>query len=133
MAAADRLTDVSSAALLAALIEGETVASAAKAAGVSERTAYRRLAEPDFQRDLAERRRQIVAAVSARLAAVGDSAIDTLLVLKDDEAVTASVRLSASRCLLEHLGKLAELADAADVGERLSALEQELRVRRAAA
>jgi len=124
MAPADRLTDVSSAKLLAALVEGATVGEAAKAAGLSERTAYRRLAEPDLRRDLAERRRQLVDAVSARLAAVGDSAIDTLLELQaGGEGIPASVRLSAARCLLEHLGKLAELAEVADVGERLDRLE----------
>jgi hypothetical protein len=123
MASGDRLTAASTAELLGALVEGATVAQAAKKAGLSERTAYRRLAEPEFRRDLAERRRQLVDAVSARLAAAGDSAIDTLLALKDDPDVQPSVRLSAARCVLEHLGKLAELAEAADLGDRLGVIE----------
>jgi cystathionine beta-lyase/cystathionine gamma-synthase len=127
VARSDRLTEVSSATLLAALVEGSTVAEAAKAANLSERTAYRRLAEPDFRRELAERRRQLVDAVSARLAAVGDSAIDTLLELqRGGDNIPASVRLSAARCLLEHMGKLSELAETADLGDRLGAIEETL-------
>jgi hypothetical protein len=35
--------------LIAALLSAPTIAAAAKAAGMSERTVRRRLAEPDFQ------------------------------------------------------------------------------------
>jgi len=127
MARTDRISGDKLPVLVARLAAGERMADAAKAAGLSERQAYRRLAaDPEQRRLLGELRRQRIEAGSARLADLTDDAIDALHEVMTDPETPAATRLAAARCLLEHTGKLAELAVSADVGERLTAIEDVL-------
>ena len=54
-------------ALLSALAFGATVEHAARKAGITERTAFRRLADPAFRARLEELRRQAIARTSGML------------------------------------------------------------------
>ena len=85
--------------LVAALVAGETVQDAASMAGVSVRTAFRRLADTDFQARLETARADIRDRATAKLTESLFLAIDTLDDLMRDGPPT--VRLDASKVVLE--------------------------------
>jgi hypothetical protein len=107
-------------ALLLALAGGQTVRDAARAAGIGERTAGRRLADPAFRLRVSAARAEMVAQALGRLAGAMTEAADTLRQLLGAEA--ESVRLSAARTILE-LGN--RLRESVELEERLAALERE--------
>jgi hypothetical protein len=106
--------------LLLVLACGATVEAAARQCGVSESTVYRRLAEPDFARQLQAARTDMVQRAAATLTAAGTEAVKTLVLLQN-AAIPAAVRLGAARAVLEIGIKLREVAD---LEQRLAALEQ---------
>jgi hypothetical protein len=108
--------------LLLALACGATVENAARAAGISPATAYRRLAEPAFRQRLQQVRTDMVSRAAATLTAAGTEAVKTLVVLQQSTA-PAAVRLGAARAVLEMGIKLREMAD---LEERLTLLEQQI-------
>jgi hypothetical protein len=114
--------------LLTALACGATVEAAARQAGVSERTAYRRLADRDFRRRLQGVRADFVRRTAGTLTAAATEAVRTLLELLRAPAA-AAVRLGAARAVLE-IGL--RLREAADLEERLDALEERLEAGEAA-
>jgi hypothetical protein len=106
------------AALVLALAAGNTAADAARQAGVSERTAFRRLADPGFRRRVTEARADMVSRGIGTLAAGMAGAADTLRKLLT--AGTGAVQLGAARAILELSVKLRE---SAEFEARLAALE----------
>jgi hypothetical protein len=104
---------------LMALACGVTVENAARQAGISPSTAYRRLADPAFRQRLQQLRGDMVSRTAGTLTAAASEAVRTLLELLKSTA-SAAVRLSAARAVLEMGMKVRE---AADIEERLSALE----------
>lgn len=109
-------------ALLLALACGATIENAARSAGVSESTAYRRLAEPDFKHRLHQVRADMVQRTAGALTAAAQEAVRTLLALQKD-SVPAAVRLGAARAILE-LG--VRLRESAEFEQRIAALEQQV-------
>jgi hypothetical protein len=108
--------------LLLALACGATVEAAARQAGVSESTAYRRLADIAFQQQLRALRADMVQRTAGTLTAAAGEAVRTLLELLKP-GVAASTRLGAARAVLESGVKLREIAE---LEQRLAALEQQL-------
>ena len=110
------------AALIAALAGGATMADAARAAGVGERTVYRRLQTPAFRARVIAARADLVERAAARLADAAGAAVTTL-----GELLVAgtppAVRLGAARAVLE-LGL--RLREQQEIEERLAALEAAL-------
>jgi hypothetical protein len=108
-------------ALVLALATGVSVPAAAQRAGVSERTAYRRLDEPSFCRRVAETRSALFAEAVGRLAALAGKAADALgeLLTSDRDLV----KLQAAKGVLE-LGP--KLREAGELAERIDALERRL-------
>ena len=88
--------------LFQALVSGCHVENAAVIAGVSERTAYRRLADPEFRNQLAQARQSLRESILARLADSGHDAIATLSALMHDSENEA-IRLKAAKTLLDAL------------------------------
>ncbi len=109
--------------LLQNLASGVTVETAARRAGVSERTVYRRLKDPKFRQLLAALRLEIVQRTAAMLTVAGAISAKTLIDLQQDVAVAAAVRRRAARDVLE-MG--IKLRDHADVEARLAAVEAQL-------
>jgi hypothetical protein len=109
-------------ALLLALACGATVESAARQCRLSERTVYRRLAEPEFRRRLQALRADMVQRTAGALTAAATEAVRTLLELQKATS-PAAVRLGAARAVLEIGVKLRE---AAELEERLAELERRL-------
>jgi hypothetical protein len=109
--------------LLQALVCGATVENAARKAGVSERTAYRRLHDPEFRQRLAGLRLEMIQRTAGMLTGAGPVSVKTLVDLQQDVAVAAAVRRRAARDVLE-MGL--KLRDHAEVEARLAAVEARL-------
>jgi transposase-like protein len=101
-----------------ALASGKSVAAAARQCGVCERTVYRRLADPVFQKQLAAVRADMVIRTADQLTAAGLAAVRTLLdLLKAD--MLPGERLGAAKTVLEAGVRLREGdPDLSDNGSR---------------
>jgi hypothetical protein len=106
-------------ALLLALACGATAESAARQCRVSERTVFRRLADPDFRRRLQELRADMVLRTSGALTAASTESVRTLLELQKPTH-SGTVRLGAARAILEIGMRLREVVE---LEARLAALE----------
>ncbi|MFL5244140.1 MAG: hypothetical protein ACJ8FY_18705 [Gemmataceae bacterium] len=107
--------------LLAALACGATAESAARQAGVSVRTARRRLADPAFRRLCSQHRLETAQRVTG-MVTVGSLEAARVLLTMLDAKESASVRLRAARTFLE-LGP--KMREEADLAPRVAALEQQ--------
>jgi hypothetical protein len=88
----------SNALLLAALASGKSERAAAALAGISERTAQRRMAKPEFRRELAKAREAMLDRSIGHLAAGGTEAAVVLRnLLRSDDG---KLRLGAARAVL---------------------------------
>jgi hypothetical protein len=105
--------------LLSSLAAGLPIEQAAKTAGISERTAYRRLQEPRFQQQLAAVRDELISVALGELAGCASHAVATLNALLD--AGEERIRLQAARTLLEQLLRLRE---AITLEQRVATLER---------
>src|SRR4051812_2717927 len=105
---------------LAELLNQPTVAKAAAAAKVSERTLYRWLAEPTFDAQYRQRRRQAVGHATAQLQRAAGAAVVVLSRLMISDATPAAVRRQAACDILTFAIKSVELDDLA---ARIEALE----------
>jgi hypothetical protein len=112
-------------ALALALATGQTLRGAAAAAGLGERTATRRMANPGFRFRVAELRSEMVQRALGRMADGMAEAADTLRALLQAEG--ESVRLGAARALLELGAKLRETVELGSKVEELERLLKELR------
>jgi ParB-like chromosome segregation protein Spo0J len=106
--------------LLTALACGATQETAARQAGVSVSTARRRLADPEFCRELQALVGEMVQRTARALTAAGAEAVRGLLSLLK-ETTPPAVRLGAIRAVLE-LG--VKLRETADLEARIAALEE---------
>jgi hypothetical protein len=106
-------------ALVLALACGATVESAAQRAEVSERTVFRRLADPAFQERVRATRLDMTQRTSGMLTAASLEAVKTLVLLLQPSS-SASVRRNAARDILE-LGL--KLREGINLEERLATVE----------
>ena len=109
--------------LLTALAFGATVENAARKAGIGERTAYRRLADPAFQARLEQARLDAVLRTAGMLTGASLGAVKSLVDLQQDASVPAGVRRAAARDVLELSVKYRE---SAQMEQRVAALEERL-------
>ena len=108
-------------ALVTALAAGTTVAEAAQQAGISERTAYRRLAEPHTKQQIQDVRAVLFTRAVGRLADGMDAAVATLVRNLSD--APPSVQVRAAVALLEQAVKL---RTSEELAQRVAALEVEV-------
>ncbi len=104
-----------------ALAFGATVESAAQNAGISVRTAHRRLKDPQFHRELQDLRTDLRQRTSATMLVVAAEAVKTLRELQKPDQ-KGSVRLGAARAALEFAMKL---DDKTEFEQRIVALEEQ--------
>lgn len=107
-------------AFVIAYASGTSLREAARTAGISESTAYRRLKDPAFRRRVSEIRTSFLNEAVGRLCEAANKAVSTLEALLN--ARSESVRLNAARAILELGPKLREQTE---LEERITALEQE--------
>jgi AcrR family transcriptional regulator len=103
-----------------AIASGTSLREAARTAGISESTAYRRLKDRAFRRRVSEIRTSFLNEAVGRLSEAANEAVSTLKALL--VSGTDSVRLSAAKTILE-LGP--RLREQAELEERITALERE--------
>jgi len=101
-----------------ALAAGLSTKQAAEQAKMGETTARRRLADPEFRRQVDEAKAATIQQVADRLSAASLKAVSTLLALLS--ARSEAVRLSAARAVIELAVKARETAD---LEARIAALE----------
>jgi HEAT repeat protein len=101
------------------LAAGRTVADAAQAVSLSERTVYRRLDDPAVRRRVSELREDMIGRAVGQLADASTQAVATLagLLMAESE----SVRLQAAKCILDIGMKLRE---SNELEQRIQALEE---------
>ncbi len=87
-------------ALIRALACGATVENAARKAGMGERTAYRRLENPEFGARVNAARAEVVERITGLLTGGGLLSVKTLIDLQQDAATSPSVRRGAARDVL---------------------------------
>jgi hypothetical protein len=119
MAAGGR--DNADALLVIAFARGLTVEEAATDAGVSERTAYRRKADPEFRRRVADAQRE---AVAQAVGVIADGTLEAARVLRDlAQHGPPAVRLGAARTLL---GLYAPVSDKHHLEAQVADLAREI-------
>lgn len=104
------------------LAAGGTVTAAAEAAGVARQRIYEWLRSDAFAAALREEERQTLQRLAAGLAAGAERALQTLLLLQEDQQPPA-VRVRAAEALLRHALALRQHLTAE---ERLEALEMRI-------
>jgi hypothetical protein len=107
------------AALIAHLAAGVSPAGAAKLAGVSEATTYRRLANPTFRQRVEDARAELW---KRAMAVLSKSAVEGAIVLRrllrsDD----SKIRLQAAKIVLEQGIKVQDMVE---IAQRVAALEK---------
>jgi hypothetical protein len=105
-----------------ALLAEPKIESAAAAAGVSKRTLFRWLNDPDFSEAYREARERLLEDAVATLQRASTDAAECLHEIVRDKAALVYARLSASKTILELLFKFREL----EIGERLDAIEEQI-------
>jgi hypothetical protein len=110
--------------LLASLAAGSSVEQAAQAAGLSVRTAYRRLADPAFAGRLAQARDELITNALGELVDSASGAVATLRALL--EARDERVKLGAAKTILDQLLRIRETLT---LSQRLATLERALQTR----
>jgi hypothetical protein len=108
--------------VLLALACGATAEAAARQAGVSESTVRRRLKDPSFISKLHKTRAEMHVRVADQLTAASTEGVRTMVHLMKENN-SGSVRLGASRSVVELSTKVRETADLAI---RLAELEKRL-------
>ena len=91
-------------ALVTALAAGKSIPEAAAQVGISERTAYRRLAEPSVQQQILQLRTAAFDRAVGQLAHAGAAAVETLV--RNLQAPSASVQVRAAAAILALTAKL---------------------------
>lgn len=85
---------------LTALLTARNVREAAKAAGYSERQAYRVLRDPDFRAELDAARQEATVLVTTRLAESATEALDVLMSIAGNRIENAATRVAAAKAIL---------------------------------
>jgi hypothetical protein len=111
--------------LILALAAGSSVAEAARTSGVSKRTAFRYLNDPDFKCKVDVMRAGMVSEAVGKLSSLGTHAGNALEKLL--KAKSPHVRLSAARAALEFMFRGNEQDTLA---RRVAALEERYKVRK---
>jgi hypothetical protein len=118
------LDEPQNALLLAALLQGSSVRAAAKAAGMSEATAHRRLRDPEFASELVAASRQVAVSAYARVVGLADQAAQAYEeVLAGDNALA---KVKAARDVFDAIARLAPIIESAVADERLRDIERSL-------
>lgn len=109
-----------------ALTRGCTRSEAARGCGVSERTLYRWLKEPEFAAALKEASESLWQAVLFGLRSGVRRSLNYLLSVLDDDTMPPRERLVAARTLLNTGLKILEFAEIEALQARVGALEEQL-------
>ena len=96
--------------------------AAAKAAGVSRETVFRRLREPDFKKRYDTARQEVLTEATAAAQKNVGAALDKMRAIMDDENASPQVQLNAAQYLVN---ATLRLTDTTDTLRHLRELEEE--------
>jgi molybdenum-dependent DNA-binding transcriptional regulator ModE len=105
---------------IAALLAQPSIAGAAKAVGIGEKTLWRWLQREDFEEAYQIARRRVVDQAIARVQAGMAEAVQTLRSVMNNKKTAASARVSAARAMI---GFGFEAVQMEDLEKRIAALE----------
>lgn len=109
---------------VSALLANPSMATAAKACGLAERTLYNYLADPVFKAELCRRQDEVIAATTAALVGLSGNAVAVLQDVLSDPEATHAVKVRAALGWLKHTREAVELDALAD---RVAALEEKVK------
>ncbi|HEY4260200.1 MAG TPA: hypothetical protein VGM98_08570 [Schlesneria sp.] len=95
--------------LIACLASGKSTQVAAAEAGISERTVYRRLEEPEFRQNMVDLRGRMVDCLTSRLTEASNNAFERLQILLT--ADSEYVQLGAARAILDQMLRLRNMVE----------------------
>lgn len=104
---------------LTAIMENKTIAEAAKAARLSEKTIYRYMGDPIFRAALTAKEGEVIDGVNRRLISLLDGAISVMISVGSKDS-PPGVRLRAAEAVRDTFYKMRELKN---MEERLANLE----------
>jgi AcrR family transcriptional regulator len=108
---------------IAALLSTRTIADAARQVGISERTAYRYLDDPEVRAALDSALNQALSSAAQRAAAGMDHALATLSAILDDPNTPLQPRINVARLLIEAGPRLHETIT---LMQRMESIERRL-------
>jgi len=108
---------------LTALLSHSTVATAAEACALGERTVTRYLSNPTFKAELRARQDAIVSSVTAALVGLAGGSVKTLRDILESKTASDAVKCRAA---LGWLAQMRQSVELADLAERVAALEEQL-------
>jgi len=108
---------------VAAMMTSSSVAAAARAIGVHERTGHRYMQDPRVKAALSHKMDSELGSVARIAVNAMTDALATLEAIHKDETAPASARVSAAKVIFEGAPKL---RDTFDLAERVQALEEVL-------
>ena len=103
-----------------ALVEGKTVKQAAKDTGVSRKTLYVWLNQPEFQKELDRLGGIILEEVANRMVALASEAVDTLSNVLKTKDVPIGTQVQAANVILK---RASEFWDVYNLNRRIDAIE----------
>ena len=109
--------------IIAALFSTSSNKEAAALAGISTKTLYSRLAQPEFQEKVRAARRELLESVATEIQRCTTSAVRVIAEIREDEMVNPAIRLQAADAILRHTVKLTDLVD---LSARLEAMESKV-------
>ena len=111
-------------AAIAALVAHVSVEEAARSIGIGTQTLYRWLQKPDFAAALRKEKQAAFRQVNARLQQATLPAAALLLKMTGDDKIAPSVRVRAAGLLLSYGYAATESAQAAQLEDRITQIEQ---------
>jgi hypothetical protein len=106
---------------IVALMTHRTIEEAARSIGIDPNTLLRWIKLPEFKTALREARREAYGQAIARLEHASGAAVTTVLRVMTDQNASASSRVRAADCILDHARHAIEVED---IEVRVEALEQ---------
>lgn len=92
-----------------AMLESPTIQQAIETTNIARSTAYKYLADDNFNRELLRARADAMSQVTARLQLASEVAVDTIIKLMEDTETPPHTRLQSARTILENAYKGIEL------------------------
>jgi hypothetical protein len=106
-------------AAIKALLESDTHADAAKAAGIGEVTLWRWMQEPDFKEAFRNAKRRVLDQAIVRLQKATGKAISALQSVVENDKAPASARVSGAKAILDTAIKATEIEELRSRVEKL--------------
>jgi hypothetical protein len=108
--------------LIAALLSKPTVSAAARATGISPRTAQRRMRDPEFETKFREAKIGLIRQTTSRLTANASRAAEVLRKVFDDRKAAPSARVGAA---VSTIRLTLESYEIEELDRRIRALEEQ--------